>query len=1090
MATKIRASNLHTDVKTMMQTMVDENAVDSADVSSIVNANIASKTTSDISEGTNLYYTDARVGTYISGDRSYGNITTTGYLRGPSTFTIDPAAHGDNTGTLVVAGNLQVDGTTTTINSTTVAIDDLKLSVATDAASSAAANGAGLVVGGANANITYTHATGSWDFDKPVNVTGAITATGISQFSDVNIPDNNAIRFGNSQDLQIYHDGTDSYITDTTGGNFFINENGAGYLMMKGSDLYFRNPSNADMIHAQSGGYVKLYHNSSQKLATTSTGIDVTGTVTSDGLTVDNELISMAHTGSTSTISLTQKVGTQNSVATISANREDTTTSASRLLFNTNDGTSTLQRMRIANNGDISFYEDTGTTAKFFWDASAESLGIGIGSIGNRPNGLRIDKDNTKLVVYDDGTTNSFFPESSGDDVDLGLSSSRFKDLYLSGLAYTNKVVAQTIFREGADGSGLHFTTNAIYPTDQTSTISNGTESLGASGYRFKDLYLSSSIKNPSGDLTLDASGAIILDADNTGLVDFKDGGTHFGRIENASSDFKLESRIQDKDIVLVGNDGGVGIEALRLDTSDAGTAIFNHDIKLPDNGRAIFGAGSDLQIYHGTPSGGSCIDENGFGNLNLRSINGGSIRLYVGGTTPGDIRILASSIGYVQLYYGGLLKLQTSSTGIDVTGTVTSDGLTVAGNVSVDGGTIKLDGNYPVGTNNVALGDTALDSIASGGTRNTAIGFSAGTALTTQDYNVFVGSYSGDGATGSSNVAVGDVTLRNVSGSFNTAIGGEALNSNTTASNNTAVGYQSLYSNTTASNNTAVGYQAGYNQTDGGLYNTYMGYRTGWRNTGGDFNTYYGYEAGFDNQGGTGNTYIGKSAGYYMDGGHYNTILGGYNGNQDSIDIRTASNRIVIADGDGNVGLYMDNNSQAFFGDMTRQTDGANLNVNATDTKMAGNFYQDNNSDTVLVKLRHAYATGSTSASLLQFCQTNGTEVGTVKANTGGTTYNTTSDRRLKDNIEPISDATDKLMDMKPVTHTWINDPESPQVHGFIAQEMQEIVPEAVSGNAESDEMMSMDYGRITPVIVAALQDALNEIKELKTRINKLENN
>jgi hypothetical protein len=53
----------------------------------------------------------------------------------------------------------------------------------------------------------------------------------------------------------------------------------------------------------------------------------------------------------------------------------------------------------------------------------------------------------------------------------------------------------------------------------------------------------------------------------------------------------------------------------------------------------------------------------------------------------------------------------------------------------------------------------------------------------------------------------------------------------------------------------------------------------------------------------------------------------------------------------------------------------------------------------------------------------------------------------------------------------------------------MQEVVPEAVSGDAESDEMMSMDYGRITPVIVAALQDALNEIKELKTRINVLEN-
>jgi len=113
----------------------------------------------------------------------------------------------------------------------------------------------------------------------------------------------------------------------------------------------------------------------------------------------------------------------------------------------------------------------------------------------------------------------------------------------------------------------------------------------------------------------------------------------------------------------------------------------------------------------------------------------------------------------------------------------------------------------------------------------------------------------------------------------------------------------------------------------------------------------------------------------------------------------------------------------------------------------------------------------------------------GSINVTSSGTTYNTTSDRRLKDNIQPISDATDKLMDMKPVTHTWIANPNDPQVHGFIAQEMKEIIPEAVHGEPDGDEMMSMDYGRITPVIVAALQDALKEIKELKTRIDELEN-
>ena len=117
-----------------------------------------------------------------------------------------------------------------------------------------------------------------------------------------------------------------------------------------------------------------------------------------------------------------------------------------------------------------------------------------------------------------------------------------------------------------------------------------------------------------------------------------------------------------------------------------------------------------------------------------------------------------------------------------------------------------------------------------------------------------------------------------------------------------------------------------------------------------------------------------------------------------------------------------------------------------------------------------------------------NGADVGSISATTTGSQYNTTSDIRLKKDIETITDGTDKLMAMNPVSHAWISDPEADAVHGFIAQEMLEIVPEAVYGDPEGEEMMSMDYGRITPVIVAALQDALKEIKELKTRINELE--
>ena len=84
-----------------------------------------------------------------------GNITTSGYIRGPSTMTIDPATHGDDTGTLVIAGNLTVQGATTTVNSNTVAIGDSIMTLNSDETGTPSAN-AGLEVERGNAtNVSF-----------------------------------------------------------------------------------------------------------------------------------------------------------------------------------------------------------------------------------------------------------------------------------------------------------------------------------------------------------------------------------------------------------------------------------------------------------------------------------------------------------------------------------------------------------------------------------------------------------------------------------------------------------------------------------------------------------------------------------------------------------------------------------------------------------------------------------------------------------------------------------------------------------------------------------------------------------------------
>ena len=78
--------------------------------------------------------------------------------------------------------------------------------------------------------------------------------------------------------------------------------------------------------------------------------------------------------------------------------------------------------------------------------------------------------------------------------------------------------------------------------------------------------------------------------------------------------------------------------------------------------------------------------------------------------------------------------------------------------------------------------------------------------------------------------------------------------------------------------------------------------------------------------------------------------------------------------------------------------------------------------------------------------------------------------------------------MQMNPVSYAWKADPDGPRSMGFIAQEMQEVMPDAVSTGDDDDAMMSMDYGRITPILVSALQDAHKKIEELESRIAAME--
>ena len=175
-----------------------------------------------------------------------------------------------------------------------------------------------------------------------------------------------------------------------------------------------------------------------------------------------------------------------------------------------------------------------------------------------------------------------------------------------------------------------------------------------------------------SGSLTIDVASDLILDVGGD-TVELKDSGTKFGELISSSTDFVIKSSVSDKDLIFKGNDGGSAITALTLDMSDAGTATFNHDVKLGDNGKAIFGTGTDLEIYHdGTDT---FIDETGSGSLKIR---GNFMQLL----SPQDEKFLEGQAnGSVDLYYDNSKKLATTSTGVDVTGALTEDSNRVATN-------------------------------------------------------------------------------------------------------------------------------------------------------------------------------------------------------------------------------------------------------------------------------------------------------------------------------------------------------------------------------------------------------------------------
>jgi len=286
--------------------------------------------------------------------------------------------------------------TSTTVNATTVDSTNLEvtnLKAKDGTAAGSIANSTGVTT--LNSAVLTTADINGGTIDGVTiggSSAGAITGTTITGTSfvtsgNMTFGDNDKAIFGAGSDLQIYHDGADSYIQDVGTGSLYVDA---------ANNIILRNKTdNAWFIRGESGAQVSLYHNGNKKLDTTSTGIDVTGTAASDsfqinqaaaGANLDDAVLTSENFGYNFILPFDAGAN-QNAVklrasyaATGGGLHVYTSTAGGAYASDATAYADYAERLKIATNGDISFYEDTGTTAKFFWDASAESLGIGTSS--------------------------------------------------------------------------------------------------------------------------------------------------------------------------------------------------------------------------------------------------------------------------------------------------------------------------------------------------------------------------------------------------------------------------------------------------------------------------------------------------------------------------------------------------------------------------------------------------------------------------------------------------------------------------------------------------------------------------------------
>tara|TARA_R110000751_G_scaffold251430_1_gene350877 strand:+ start:1243 stop:3783 length:2541 start_codon:yes stop_codon:yes gene_type:complete len=546
-----------------------------------------------------------------------------------------------------------------------------------------------------------------------------------------------------------------------------------------------------------------------ENLSTTGTlasgALDVTGTATVDAVLIEPSDAQVQFNSSAYKI----KGG---------SNYGDIRFEAPRFRFYESNGVA----LQIDNN-DISFYEDTGSTVKLFWDASAESLGIGTTSPDNK---LHVNSGTTNTVATfesTDATARIVLKDNSGQ-----------AQLQCEGDNFVFGNTASGSERLRIDSSGNIIVAGS--GTIQTATA-------GTSNFR-AGVNAGNSIASGGDYNTVvgDQAGTAISTGDRNVLVGYNAG----KEITTSGSNTLVGAH--SGDALNTGNHNvALGYATLSADTKgDRNVAVGSLALQnqnftsTTDSYNIAVGYGAGNAITTGTNNtlvGGLAGDVLTTGNSNV------AVGLHTLGTdTKGDRNV---AVGVLALQNQNFTSSTDSynvgvgynagndlTTGLNNTlvGGLAGDALTDAdSNVAVGYAALSTD---TLGSRSVAIGRNALahqNLTSATNVYNTALGYQAGYEVTTGLNNTLVGGLTGDALT---------------TGSENVALGRSALSGDTLGSHSVAVGFQALASQNLTSatdvHNVAVGYNAGVEVTTG-LNNTLVGGLTGDALTTGNYNVIFG---------------------------------------------------------------------------------------------------------------------------------------------------------------------------------------------------------------------------------------------------------